>query len=274
MGQGRLWQPVPWWAGHRPWVHVTARILLVLLPLALAPATAAASTEHVDVALRRRQQINTAQHDLIAPLTEGRGFSEPIVLAPTVYRALLSEFEARRSDYEYTSLEAANGYNSATPRPFLTRLRNAVLAEVEAAMRPIVERWAGAGQLELTGLYGVRTYVRGATLEPHVDRLSHAVSAIVQVSQEDMAEPWPISIHDHGGTPHNLTLRPGEVVLYESARLVHGRSQPLNGSSFSNLFVHWRPVAGWHYTVSQLGVSPWFVESLAHQPTFDIGTTV
>ena len=195
--------------------HVAARMLLVLLQLAFAPASAAASTVDVNWALQRRQQINTAQRDLIAPLTQGRGFSEPIVMAPWVYRALLSEFEARRPDYEYTSLEAANGYHSATPRPYLTRLRDAVLAEVEAAMRPIVERWAGAGQLELTGLYGVRTYLRGATLEPHVDRLSHAVSAVVQVSQEDMAEPWPLSIHDHAGTPHSLTLRPGEVVLYE-----------------------------------------------------------
>lgn len=130
-------------------------------------------------------------------------------------------------------------------------------------MRPVVERWAGVGALELSGLYGVRTYNRGATLELHVDRLSHAVSAIVQVAQEEIVEPWKFFIEDHSGTLHNLTLRPGDVVLYESARLMHGRPQPLNGSSFSNLFVHYRPVDGWHYTASQLNLSPIFAESLA-----------
>lgn len=244
-----------------------------LWPMLLTVVVALSSIEHClpssdsDWALQRRQQINSAQSHLVPPLT-GRGFCEPIALAQSVYRTLLAEFEARRPGN--TFLEPANGYHSALPRTHLTRLQDAVLAEVDAALRPVVEKWAGAGELELTGLYGVRTYFRGATLEPHVDRLSHAVSAIVQVAQEDMAEPWAISIQDHGGTPHSLTLGPGEVLLYESARLVHGRTQPLNGSSFSNLFVHYAPVARWHYTASQLDLTPRFAESLSHQPAFDI----
>ena len=31
------------------------------------------------------------------------------------------------------------------------------------------------------------------------------------------------------------------MVWYESARLVHGRTKPLNGSYFENLFVHYMP---------------------------------
>lgn len=219
-------------------------------------------------AFQRRQQINDAQHHLLAPLTESRGFSEPMQMAPLAYRALLSEFEARRPNH--TSPEPENGY-CRTARPYLTSLRPTALAALDEALRPVVQQWAGVGALELTNIYGVRTYRRGATLEPHVDRVSHALSAIVQVSQESIAEPWPISIHDHDGTPHNLILQPGEMVLYESARLVHGRPQPLNGSSFSNVFVHYRPV-GWQHAASQLDLPPQFTESLTKQPEIEMPT--
>ena len=40
---------------------------------------------------------------------------------------------------------------------------------------------------------------------------------------------------------HHVMLQPGEMVWYESARLVHGRVEKLNGSAFENIFVHFMP---------------------------------
>ena len=152
--------------------------MLLVMFLAIGNTDGSSPTSDSDWALQRRRQIDRAQSRLVAPLTTS-GFSEPIALLPSVYRKLLAEYEAARPDH--TSLEPVGGYLSAKPRTHLTRLQDLVLAEVDVALRPVVEQWAGVGELELTGLYGVRTYFRGATLEPHVDRLSHAVSAIVQV---------------------------------------------------------------------------------------------
>ena len=64
---------------------------------------------------------------------------------------------------------------------------------------------------------------------------------------------------------HHVMLQPGEMVWYESAKLLHGRSQPLNGTRlvadsnigrkkekdkfinefprFENLFVHYMPLS-------------------------------
>ena len=37
-------------------------------------------------------------------------------------------------------------------------------------------------------------------------------------------------------------MEPGEALLYESARCMHGRPVPLRGKEYSNIFVHYRPV--------------------------------
>ena len=42
----------------------------------------------------------------------------------------------------------------------------------------------------------------------------------------------------------NVTLKPGEMVMYEGAVVPHGRPYPLNGDFYENLFVHYRPENG------------------------------
>lgn len=55
-------------------------------------------------------------------------------------------------------------------------------------------------------------------------------------------QPWPVEIYDHSGVAHNVTLKPGEMAMYESHTTLHGRPFPLNGSFYANLFVHFKPV--------------------------------
>ena len=125
-----------------------------------------------------------------------------------------------------------------------------------------------------------------------------------KIVEQDVDEEWPLMIEDHEvydtafprastnvgwsaglkktkrlqGKEHRLEMAPGEMVLYEAARLVHGRPIPLNGSScaqltfelvacssckfvaarnsmranthcpwrsYANLFVHFKPTEGW-----------------------------
>ena len=66
------------------------------------------------------------------------------------------------------------------------------------------------------------------------------VSAILNIQQK-VDSPWPLQIYDHNHHLHEIILQPGEMVWYESAKMVHGRVKPLNGSSFENVFVHYMP---------------------------------
>jgi len=107
-------------------------------------------------------------------------------------------------------------------------------------VRPIIEEWTGH-KLEPTSLYGIRIYRDGAMLATHVDRLPLISSCIIQVAQ-DLDEPWPIEVYSHDGKAYNVTMQPGEMVLYESHTVLHGRPFPLKGRTYANVFVHFQPV--------------------------------
>lgn len=101
-------------------------------------------------------------------------------------------------------------------------------------MSTILEEWIGGPErpvkLEYTSIYGMRIYTNGSMLMNHCDRAeTHAVSAILNIMQEGIREPWPLAIMGNDGKTHEVTMKPGEMVLYESARLAHGRPHALDG---------------------------------------------
>jgi hypothetical protein len=113
-------------------------------------------------------------------------------------------------------------------------------------LKGLVEEWIGGEALELTDIYGIRIYQKGARLLPHVDRSeTHAASLIVNLDQAGVApgDPsWPVEILDLSDTMHEVEMAPGDVVFYESARCLHARTQPLASGFYANLFVHYRPL--------------------------------
>ena len=134
------------------------------------------------------------------------------------------------------SLEDADSDPRGPHRDSGRALRGAIFE----ALEPILEEWTGQ-KLKRTSLYGIRVYQEGAILAPHVDRHPLVSSAIINVAQE-AREPWPLEIYDHEGRAHNVTIAPGEMILYESHVCTHGRPFPLRGDFMANIFVHFMPV--------------------------------
>jgi hypothetical protein len=108
------------------------------------------------------------------------------------------------------------------------------------AARSTLEAWTGQ-TLRGCSLYGVRVYTENSILVPHVDRTPLVSSAIINVAQ-DTEEPWPLEVIGHDGKAYNVTMEPGDMVLYESHSIIHGRPYPLKGKFFANIFVHFEPV--------------------------------
>lgn len=52
---------------------------------------------------------------------------------------------------------------------------------------------------------------------------------------------WPLEVYDHSGRAHNVSMCPGDVVLYESHTVLHGRPFALRGEAYANVFVHFKP---------------------------------
>jgi prolyl 4-hydroxylase len=75
--------------------------------------------------------------------------------------------------------------------------------------------------LSPTSMYGIRVYKTGSILAPHVDRLPLVTSAIINVDQ-DVDEDWPLEVIGHDGVAYNITMEPGDMLLYESHSIIHG----------------------------------------------------
>ena len=112
--------------------------------------------------------------------------------------------------------------------------------EIHTSILTKAESWSKIKLLP-TYVYGIRIYNRGAKLKPHRDREeTHIIGVIINIAQE-VEKDWPLEIEDHQGNKHQLTLKPGEIILYESALLDHGRPSPLEGNNFVNVFCHYMP---------------------------------
>jgi prolyl 4-hydroxylase len=107
------------------------------------------------------------------------------------------------------------------------------------AAKTTIEQWTGMEQ-QPTSMYGIRVYTEGAILNPHVDRLPLVSSCIVNVAQ-DVDEDWILEVYDRQGNAVNVTMAPGDMVLYESGSLIHGRPFPLKGRMYANIFIHFEP---------------------------------
>ncbi|KAL7432610.1 hypothetical protein ACHAXH_001811 [Discostella pseudostelligera] len=106
-------------------------------------------------------------------------------------------------------------------------------------VKPILEEWTGM-ELEPSSMYGIRQYTNGAILNPHADRNPLISSCIINVAQ-DVEEDWPLEVYGRDGLAYNVTMKPGDMVLYESHSLIHGRPFPLKGKYFANIFIHFNP---------------------------------
>lgn len=125
-----------------------------------------------------------------------------------------------------------------------TRMRHAhalhepIYSHVEEKVKEWIPR---ASSFSRSSLYGIRVYTSGSILATHVDRDPLITSAIINVGQ-DVDEPWPLEVYGHDGRAHNVTMEPGDMVLYESHSVLHGRPFPLVGKYYANIFVHFKPL--------------------------------
>jgi hypothetical protein len=75
----------------------------------------------------------------------------------------------------------------------------------------------------------------------HDKTQTHVISCIFHLASSEGSEPWPIVIEDFAGNTNSVVLKPGDVLLYESAKNFHGRPTKFNGEWYTSVFVHFYP---------------------------------
>jgi prolyl 4-hydroxylase len=139
----------------------------------------------------------------------------------------------------YTNNWAAPTYMVSVENSGLRGGGQSMKDKIWDAARPTIEAWTGM-KLQPTSQYGIRVYTEGAILAPHVDRLPLVSSCIINVAQ-DVDEDWVLEVYDRHDNAVNVTMEPGDMVLYESGSLVHGRPFAMKGRFYANIFVHFEP---------------------------------
>ena len=172
----------------------------------------------------------------------GRGFAKRDVSSSPIFQLLQKHYRAHRDRF---TPEAPEPYllNADPHAPAALAYRDVRMALILLkTFQPMHEEWCGF-RLVPTACYGMRMYMPGAFLYDHVDREeTHIISSTLCIAH-DLDESWPLSIEDGEGQPAEINLNPGELVLYESARLMHGRPYELEGRYYVAQFIHYKPFA-------------------------------
>jgi prolyl 4-hydroxylase len=163
--------------------------------------------------------------------------------APSELMSLLTNFWSNNThSIEDEQWPAGNTYTNhwASPTKMLNIHDMSLKGLIWDGTKSILEQWTGV-ELSPTSLYGVRIYTDGAVLAPHVDRNPLVISAIINVAQ-NVREDWPLEVIAHDGNAYNITMEVGDIILYESHSVIHGRPFPLNGEYYANVFCHFEPL--------------------------------
>lgn len=117
--------------------------------------------------------------------------------------------------------------------------------QILAELKELHEHWAGVELIPQVA-YGLRVYRNQSQLLMHLDNpATHVVSSILHIGHSEDAGDWPLLLQDYEGNTVEVYLEPGDLLLYESSRILHGRPRILNGTWYTSLFSHYLPVDYW-----------------------------
>ena len=222
-----------------------------------------------DVSARYNGFMSVMSQSLVAPNFTENGWG--LTRAPTELVDLLKQnlHEGLDKATEEYAIEVIRGASEDWQRPLFIKQRtlNKVILE---ELQPMHEDWAGI-PLEGFQAYGLRIYRNESILHMHgkfflasisvvlrlyksssvlplgaADRIStHIISCILHVDHDAESDPWPIFIEDFQGNTNEVVLESGDMLFYESSKVVHGRPRPFNGKWYSSIFVHYYPAEDW-----------------------------
>ena len=167
-----------------------------------------------------------------------------------VYKELRSFYDQnqdkRISEGLWDNMEPS--INTDSVQTTMVPLSDTERENVGGALHDVMENWCNC-KLEQTAFYGIREYYHGNVLRMHVDNVeSHIISSILLIYKDhDVDENWSLEVIDFDGIRREINLEEGEMLLYESGTLIHGRPLPYKGRVFANCFLHYKPVQNWNW---------------------------
>jgi len=187
------------------------------------------------------EQISALNKDIRNYTVEG---FKKTTLNKNLYNELIDFYIGMKGEAKQEHVEGNFIQSKDSDSPSnLIELSEDLKDKIHKSLHKSLEEWSET-KLIPTFVYGIRDYKKGSVLVPHRDReKTHIISAIINIDQ-DLEEEWPLVIEDHYYRRHQIYLQPGEVIFYEGAKLLHGRPDEMQGTSYANIFCHFMPDEG------------------------------
>jgi len=184
------------------------------------------------------EQISALNKDIRNYTVEG---FKKTTLNKNLYNELIDFYIGMKGEAKQEHVEGNFIQSKDSDSPSnLIELSEELKDKIHKSLHKSLEEWSET-KLIPTFVYGIRDYKKGSVLVPHRDReKTHIISAIINIDQ-DLEEEWPLVIEDHYYRRHQIYLQPGEVIFYEGAKLLHGRPDEMQGTSYANIFCHFMP---------------------------------
>jgi hypothetical protein len=168
---------------------------------------------------------------------------EDLELVNTMYESVRNNKVEEIFDHKNSIILGNNNTSDILPLDSIPELRRKLHKKLES----IHSNWCGE-EIEPTYVYGIRSYNKGAKLVSHYDKLeTHHISSIIMVDKNlSDGNDWGLQIEDHNGKRHTIYMEIGDILLYESAVCLHGRSDEFEGEYYRNMYVHYK-LKNWEY---------------------------
>jgi len=222
----------------------------------------------------QREAFLFVQPFLLPPLLQRRSPFLLFDLSPTLAHSLSSFHNAHRAlavglaEHEPPISLVFNQDVAPTTHVPLT---DNLMQQVRRAVLIKAAEWLNTpvSKLHITGAYGAREYAKHAVVRWHVDPAeSQPITAIVHIANSNNSDNsssehpcWELQLrhhlHQHQQQHQqeeqqeeqgeevieesSICLNPGQVLLFESARLPHARAFALQHDWYANVFVHLAP---------------------------------
>lgn len=148
------------------------------------------------------------------------------------------------TSYENEEYLLAMGLLYKDKNPFMVNTDhvNRIILE---ELKEMHQQWVSK-ELQPIVAFGLRVYQNESQLLMHLDNpTTHVVSSILHVASSEDAQDWPLVLQDYEGNIVEVHMTPGDLVFYESSRILHGRPTIFNGSWYTSLFIHYLPLDYW-----------------------------
>ena len=211
---------------------------------------------------KRRQSHIWTQTWLLKELHNGHGPKWHVFNLPSpLYYTILQQYLHSRQQDERKEPIISTVFNQLESPTYHIPINDTLLGELSAAVVVEAANWLSMRKDELirTGSYGVREYREGAIINWHTDPAeTQPITAIIHIGNEttsnesmtSMNSDWKLELAavdvnvvlgKCDAQVEYISLRGGQGVVIESARMPHARPHPLKRVWFGNAFVHLAP---------------------------------